>query len=1138
MSVEDIFKTYESVPEPKKNCNKYWYFVDTSSKKCVRRPLGNTELFTKTLQSADSTLQHSWCMVPNYFLMTKIKPFMLCSDYEQVPDKSIFNFTDIKKRIICFPVKMGDYMVWQNTNVTFLSWALYLYANTKYKIDCLIPVAHNRTIGNFNLINDSTNCLDLACKIYDINNDLIFTNTDKTPKIEMMTVQSKKSIKIYFGSNYVYTTNKVWYNFLKQNENVASVTFLPEYNFVCDKILFQILRYDDEKTPKTIRKEQCVTPSTSLQITDHVSPCSNYEAEFNVYINECLEYINETMISKGSATNNIAKLLEFYLHSSEYSTFYILIIALWQYCERCINMENDYTIEDMLYFVKILCDKVDGGYKLFLENLIYFGNKNCGKAFMKSLCFFVDPCRGKEAFFESICCYFALHFSIYEKTGDWRITASTIKQSEVEDDVKSVGFYKKIKVGKFDYIFTGNIYENYKSKRDHTLAFLMADCPEISVSGLTFNDTINFYHTQDGLFDVCRKTYKEPCPFVVMSTLRKNFIKNNQVFLEKSLFDRIYNIIDTDLDLLKMYHARKFMTEYEQTILCLKECKLANASNSVAILEEKIHEMVVWLLECKGSDILILMMYLKDRLLQYINNIMKTAVDVDLMCMQSAIVAHLLWPNSKIEIFLWSLLYNNFFDYEDSLMDYECDELITKTMFDNKKKIIECVHAYLYQLDYSKCLPFNDDLFEEIKTMVFNIPLADDKKFNKKRILNNVVELYEKYENYPDTYNVWSDYLIVQNKNEDMYTWLTRFYVRIFLNDLDCNDANSRRLHNVVKGLCYFRVFTNFHCNNSKVLINFCASLAIPVDNEKMCIVISSKPNCGKSSLWELLSNIILVHKQDKEVYKHNNNERDEKVKLYESQLYVMNEAQKFTKAYLKSIVDNNRTDSARCNYGVMETFKISFKSLVCNNDDDKIVILDGYDKACSNRIGQIYFDHEFDNDIKEFCGSVYEHHVNKKYSEVRDVVSKLTDSVEAFLANVLKHKCDKVDGKLYYKSILQNDTSYKHNKKCLYIYNVRAEALIYVLNVKECNRSPEFSEEFVIDLIKCAEKYVLQMLHYNKRNTVNADTLLIDFKKRFNTTKFFNSHTKMYRNLQIAKSENYFKHCPPNFLANADIVL
>lgn len=96
----------------------------------------------------------------------------------------------------------------------------------------------------------------------------------------------------------------------------------------------------------------------------------------------------------------------------------------------------------------------------------------------------------------------------------------------------------------------------------------------------------------------------------------------------------------------------------------------------------------------------------------------------------------------------------------------------------------------------------------------------------------------------------------------------------MFLNDYS---GNIKELINVVKGFSYFRVFTNFHSNNSKALINFCASLAIPIDNEKMCIVLSSKPNCGKSSLWELLSTMILVYKQDKEHYNHNKSDKDEK---------------------------------------------------------------------------------------------------------------------------------------------------------------------------------------------------------------------------------------------------------------------
>ncbi|UYE99094.1 MAG: hypothetical protein [Betabaculovirus sp.] len=536
-------------------------------------------------------------------------------------------------------------------------------------------------------------------------------------------------------------------------------------------------------------------------------------------------------------------------------------------------------------------------------------------------------------------------------------------------------------------------------------------------------------------------------------------------------------------------------------------------------------DMINWLLDCKGTDIVLLVLYMKKHLTQPISNIVSLSLNVDVLGLKVAFICHLMWPKSSVEQFFWALLTNYYHDFED-WMD-GTDFLVNESVFKNKKKIIEGMIGILRKIEYDET-----EIESLIKSMIDNVGNADKKKYEANRILKNVGSYYKKYEKIVEEYNVWRDVLIGYRKNESMYNYLTRFYVRMFLKDCP---GDIMEIMNVVMGFSYFRVFTNFHANNSKALINFCASLAIPFDYEKMCIVLSSKPNCGKSSLWELLSTMILVYKQDKEHYKHNKNEKDEKVKKYESQLYVMNEAQLITKAYLKGIVDSTKIDQARCNYGIMEKFNSTYKTLICNNEDDKIYVTDGYDRACSNRLGQMYFDHEF-NELRPFSGSVYEHHVQKRYCEERDIVTKLAEPVKAFLANVLKYNCDPNDGQLYYKAILQADNSYKYNKKCLYIYNTVLEALLYVMNVRECKNAPEFSEEKLMDLIKCAEKYVPQMLHYKKRNSVSIDSLCAEFKRKYNnSSRFFNTDTKMYSGLQIAMDERYFKQYPPKFKANVD---
>ncbi|QOD40044.1 helicase [Matsumuraeses phaseoli granulovirus] len=1130
MSVEDIMNSYESVSQSESVSYQYWYF--TNGTKIVRRECKDVAFIINLLNSA-SEAEHNWCMVPNYF-NTKVIPFLPYKDYVRLNKENpqMFLFTNIRNVLMSDTKHMGDYIIWPNMSAHFLGWIMYLYLNGQYKLAASIPLVNNDKLGAVNLLSNEDLNFDISCKIFK-DEKIIFTNTDSTPSINVFTLEPKResTIEVLFDKKYINANTKMWTEYLLNNEEIDVLNFLPEYHFICEKINFEQLRWSDGKN-KEIKSVTDIKMKSLGSSVDRISPCSNFEIELKKAIEECLEIVNTQMINKSPPSFNNDQLLNFYLKSSNYSTFYILIISVWQYCEASINMHNQYNIEDILFFVKWLCLSVDGGEDLFVDNLIYFSSKNTSKNFMNSLYFFIAPSQGVDKmneFFDAISSYYSLHLSIYSKTESWTINSNTVSICDIDLPIKSVGFFKKLKVGKFDYIFNGNTYENYKNKKEHALASTYEASPEVSVSTLLFNKTLNFYMTQDGLFDVCKKVYKEPCPFIVMSTLKKNYITRDQVYLDQSIFFRLYQTIDKDLNLFKVYHARKFLDDYDILIKNLKDISLVGEKmNGVREeLEAKWRDTINWLLEYKASDLIVMIIKLQDKLSLPINNIIKYDVDVDLMGLQVAVVCHLVWPNSKIETFFWAIQCITFQDFEDWLEDYDYEGLVTLEIFENKKKIIEAMHRWLYKINYRE-----DDVFSQLKLIIEGVDKRDDKKYETNRVIKNIGNEYKKYKKIPNEYNVWTDNLIEHRKNENMYTWLTRFYVRMFFRDY-VGDQNL--LMSVVEGFSYFRVFTNFHANNSKVMINFCASLAIPVDNEKMCIVLTSMPNCGKNSLWQLLMEIILVAKQDKDKYKHNKDERDEKVKTYESQLYVMNEAEKFSKNFLKSMVDSNRIDSARCNYSVMENFNITFKVLVCNNEEDKIFVTDGYDKACSNRIGQIYFDHYFDPEIKRFTGSLYEHHIKKRYCEVKDINFKLISSIKQFLANVLKYNCNPDDGLLYYKYILQGDNTYKHNKKCLYIYNTRLEALLYVMNVKECKTAPEFGEEVLYDLIKCAEKYVTQMVHWQWRKTISFEVLCSDFKRKFNTPRHYNTETKTYQNLTISMDEKYFKQYAPKFKANVD---
>ncbi|AAQ21676.1 helicase [Cryptophlebia leucotreta granulovirus] len=1126
MSVDDIMNSYESVLEMERVSCKHSFFTDGN--KIKRHHCGDIDFFINLMEHCDDT-PHNWCMVPNYY-NTKVFPFIPYEDYKRL-DPKLFDFTDAMDNSRSYHTRYGKYIVWPEMSANFLGWVLYLYINSKYWLPLEIPLKNHVDLGAFNLISNNMYTLDISCKfVKEDSNERPFSNTNQDTQITLFHVEASDNVKVLFSNQCTYSHEKRWFEYMVKSENIHKCTFLPEYKYLCDTIDFDQLRW----LPEYFVKEPNVDVVEKSHVgfingVEKITPCSNFELEIVNTIELCYNIVNEDMLKKSTVIHNNTDLLSWYMFSTGYSTFYILLISMWHYCEVVIKMHNQYSVHDILFFLKTLCDRIGGNHDLYVDNLIYFSSPVAAKNFMNSLEFFVNPEQGAEEYFNAISSYFAIHLSVKDNDEKSSLNDYTVKKCGVEDEVKSVGFFKKIKVGKFDYIFNGNLYVHYKNKKDNALAAMFSKCPDVTVSSLLFNKTLNFYMTEHGVFDVCKKVYKEFCPFLVTSTLKQSFISKEQDYLDKDVFNRLYSAIDKDLQLFKIYHARKFLDEFEIVCDNLKYCNLVGESMAEKKyeLENRWKDLIVWLLESKASDIVILMIKRSAKLDQAINNIVALPITIDLMGLQVAITCHLMWPDSKIELFFWALMCNTVQDFEDWLEGFEMGDLSSDSVYNNKKKITEAMHQFLYNYNY------DDEMsLEKIESMVNNLSEPDKKKYEQKRIVKNIGIEYKKYNKMRQQYNVWSDLLLVYQAGDNMYDWLTRFYIRIFLNDYT---GNMKQLYNVVLGFSYFRVFTNFHSNNSKALINFCASLAQPINNEKMCLVLSSKPNCGKSSLWELFSkNKILVYKQDKEEYRHSKTERDEKVKLYESQLYVMNEAQKFSKTFLKTIVDSTRIDSARCNYGIMENFNITFKALVCNNEDDKILI-HGYDRACSNRIGQMYFDHDFD-DSSEFSGSVYEHYLKKKYCEVRDVTDYLKEPVRAFLANILQYKCNPKDGQLYYKCFLQSDNTYKHNKKCLYIYNNSLEALLYVINVKELKTAPEFSEEVLIDTIKLAEKYVVNVLHYSKRNGVSFESLCGEFKKKYQVPRFFNPETNMYMNIQMTTDEKYFQTFAPRFRANVDI--
>nr|AXS01106.1 dnahel-1 [Spodoptera frugiperda granulovirus] len=1151
-----ILNTYQTHDRfTAKDCasNDYWLFRNDEVMVYKKRPRVDIDFYMQLFNDVEFE-PHEWCHVGNFY-NTKIKPYMLREDFKRFCNDpnylQVFNFDHLMNDA-SEERYAGDYVYWPKLSARFFGWTLYLKLNFNINLDHGIPLPFHRRLGAVNLLSNQKINLDIGASLT-LDNRTLFCNgpyLGDDCKHAVLNVEYRTSndddtttttiVPMLFSNKYVGARNQVILNYLINNENVVGCKFTDEYSYLGDIDLnrLRISNYEDEDDDSMDVDDAANAPNQKSEMK--VSPSSLFKQDFELAIEDCLEKINDYMVEV-MPSHGCSSFLIDYLELSEYNTMPYLVINVWQYCLEYVNLHNQYTLEDILMFLYILCSKVcPSDYnELYLTHQIYLNSKDNAQKFFASLNFFSEPQR-------AIGYYFAIHFAVYKKFSTWDMTSSNVIGCGLDTSTVSFGFFKKIKHNEVSYVFNGKIYEFVKNKKEHEISSMFEKADETQVSVFKFNSIMNFYLTEDGMFDVCTKTYRATCPFLVVSALKKNYISKGKQFVSKEVFNEVFNSMRNDIVLLRTYHAKKFEMQFISLYANLKDCLHAGPKFHAkrVMLLEKMKTNVRWLMAADEQMLVLLMMKLQ--LNEHLHNIIQEGDDLDVMALQLAVTCQFLWPKAAITSFVWCLLKSlHFFELCFDMMVMQANESFADLRdiryYKNRKTVIERLHMLVKTNIVSLIDEMDIDGYMREHILGITFTHAEQKTYERWRVIKKINTVYSKYRRVPLKYPVWTDKLIEMNENDDMYTWLTRFYKRIYLKNLINQMTNEQEnmLTNFVQGFCYFRVLTNFNTTNSKVIINFCASLAIPTDYEKMCLNITSEPNCGKSSLFELLDKIILVYKSDRKVYDHTAETNSSKIKRFESQLYIMNEAEITTKGYLKNIADSTKFDSANRKYGPEESFYANYKVMITNNE--MLYIKDGYDKACSNRIGLIYIDHSFESDIEPFDGSVYECYERKRYHEIKDINMKLKSPVKQFLANVLYYNSDPKTGYVYYKNILKNDKCYKHNKKCLYIYNDRLEALLYVLDIKEVKQTSEnetptrFTESTLIDLItKCVE-IVKHMVHYRKREMIDVNSLLSDFRRKYGRSKFYNPETNSYENLTITKSEKYFKNIKPRLKSSVD---
>lgn len=1151
-AILNTYQTHERLSPEDYASNEYWLFKDGDTNIYKRRNCIDVNFYMQLFNDVIFE-DHSWSVVGNYYNI-KVKPYMLREDFEKFSADNDylykFNFESLLDNANTVEYA-GDYVYWPRLSARFFGWTLYLLLNFGIRLDPMIPLPCNRRLGPVNLLTNNKVNLDtgatflindypLFCNGPFLRNDCKHAVIEVDYRCDENTIQKAH---VLFSAKYVGVKNQVILNYLVNNDNVVACRFTEEYSHLgkIDLKKLRISNYEEQTDHEPMELDETVAVTNEM-FEIKVSPSSLFNLQFEHNIRNCLAIINEYMSEAMPNHNCGNNFLKEYMDMNEYTTLPYLVINVWIYCKKQMNLKI-YQLEDVLMFMYIICNELSGGDEYLREQLyksqeIYLNSLENADKFLNSLIFFGEHQR-------TIGYYFAIHFAVFKKFSVWDMTNGNVMGCELENNVLSFGFFKKIKYNELLYIFNGKIYEFIKNKKEHDIANKFDKADETQVPELRFNGITTFYITEDGVFDVCTKTYRETCPFIAISALKKNYISRSNQIVPKPVFVTMFNALRNDLMLLRVYHARKVELQFNTLYANIKDCALAGprlTSKKIALLES-LDTLIKWLLKADATMLVLLMMKLQ--LNEHLHNIILEGQPLDIMTLQLAIACQFLWPKAAITGYVWALIKSHgFFNlcFQEYVM--QANDIFVgldeKKYYINRKIIVESLH----DLVKNNVVTLVDvhDIDSYMKKHIEDINLGvEQKNYENWRYIDKINTIYSKYRRLPLKFPVWTDKLIEYHENDDMYTWLTRFYKRIYLNKfiVDMNSEQENLLTNFVLGFCYFRVLTNFNPDSSKAIMHFCASLAIPSDYEKMCLNITSEPNCGKSSLFELLDKLVLVYKNDRRVYELNCDSNSSKIKRMESQLYIMNETEIMSKSFLKSVADSTKFELANKKYCPEEFYFANYKVMITNNE--MLHIRDGYDKACSNRIGLIYLDHSFESDIDLFDGSVYECYERKRYPEIKDINMKLMSPVKQLLANVLVYNSDPKTGYVFYKSILKKDKCYRHNKKCLSIYNDPLEALLYVLDVKELKFTPEtgivaqFTENTLIDMITKSVELVKYMVYYKLRENVNVNDLLSRFRKKYGRGKFYNSETNTFENLSIATSERRLRSVRPRLKSSVD---
>nr|AJP07778.1 helicase [Helicoverpa armigera nucleopolyhedrovirus] len=1141
------------------------------------------------VKSIDS---HDWCVQGNYFAI-KIRPFILQRYYEAVRDSISFSefVMSNAEEYANKTESAGDYVYWPNIEISYFGWRLYLKLKFDIDIGEYVPLPHNRSLGNVNLfvwypehfLNVEL-CMTCNRNTLFVNGHSIFNDSNDTLFTIRMSDGSKGVCKIL--PKLVYSSKDL-FEYIRDDIHLQECVTAPKFSDIV-QIDLRSMRVFDDKTFSNYEtvKVQKFSPTIIKNIT---SSSENYELIKNE-IDISLDKIKTSMIEGLQNQEGVdGDVLIRYLSESNYFNFDYLIIVVWkmvsrqrfEFCETDIKLylellclalyKND---AESLVKVRARCDPYvqlsTRVYKKFCDSLHFFSMEN--------------PC-------VLLGYYYAIHYCIYLNSLNddmsfnerWAYTYERVMTCKLPPNVLCLGFLKKLESQGSFYVFNGKHY--VPVKKDDELFKVTETGPSVKLSTIKFNNWKYLCFAEQGVFNVFINHYHNSCPFIIGNCLVNPFryIDENE-FLPKETIDYMLNNAKYEMEIFKTYHVAKVCRDIKviKTNMSIinsfdncRQCKNAEHSK----LNQYFHE--IW--NSSPNELIIYGIYLNDtKMSDLIKNLRcvecKEAgttqtscscvaqMNVNIKAFKLTLIFELFCDNAQLVELIWCLHYAPE-TYTKILGAQTNDVIIEKyapIVYERRLQLIDQLYNKLDTIDIDmllyefssanillKILTMEDSTVAAIDSNVV-VTAADNYDYddfaktpknncnddgNSDYISGNSNEQYfdHFYKNYANTivilrkYSVWWDKLIVARPSDDLAKWLTRFYMRVIMSRIDVKTYSPLFVKQVVRGYLYFRLFTNFNVKNSLLMMHFGASLGIPTDYEKCCIYLNGEPGSGKSSFFDLLESIIVVHKRDADKYTLSKKETDEmEANKLISQLYVINELKECNDSFFKSTADSSKSNSVCRKYQGSQKYEANYKLLVVNN---KPLHISDYDRGVRNRFCVVYTDHEFLESM-QFNGSIYFHAKNKKYPQEKAYFEDLTKPVRLFLSHILMYKRNPKDGYVYYKEILKSDSIHEHNLKCLDLNNSPLEAIVYILKVKSRPGAKPIDETKVDKAIELAVPFLDKFLHalLRKRNYQKfyETTLCAEFRKAFE--KHYRPYDKVFVNLDMSFNKNDFNLNVPSF--------